>query len=131
MKLSQYNSQRYHSAWSSLARDYLAVMSSSVSSERAFSQGGITISKRRNRLKGDIVEALQCIKCGIRHELLFREAAPSSRLEAEEHDEELEDVAEGDVPVGNPDESDVEELSWDGLLIEDEDEEMMNDDWYV
>ena len=127
-KLSQYNSQRYHPAWNSLARDYLAVMSSSVSSERAFSQGGITISKRRNRLKGDIVEALQCIKCGIRHDLLFREAAPSSSLEAEEHDEELEpteDVSEGDV--GNPEESDVEEFSWDGLLIEDEDEEMM--DW--
>ena len=41
----QLNAQRYHPAWSSLARDYLAIMSSSVSSERAFSQGGITISK--------------------------------------------------------------------------------------
>ena len=58
-------------------------MLSSVSSERAFSQGGITINKRRNRLKGDVVEALQCVKCGIRHDLLFREPAPSSILEAE------------------------------------------------
>ena len=48
--------------WASLARDYLAVMASSVSSECAFSSAGITVSKRRNQLKGDIVEALQCMK---------------------------------------------------------------------
>ena len=59
--------------WASLAHDYLSVMATSVSSERAFSSAGITISKRRNRLKGDIVEALQCLKCLIRHDLLFRE----------------------------------------------------------
>ena len=88
------------------------------------SQGGITISKRCNCLKGDIVEALQCIKCGIQYDLLFQEAAPSSKLEAEEHDEELEDVSKGDL--GNPEESDVEEFYWDGLLIEDEDEEIMD-----
>jgi hAT family C-terminal dimerisation region len=79
----QVNSSCYHPAWVSLARDYLSIMSSSVSSERAFSQGGITITKLRNRLKGDIVEALQCIKCAIRHDLLFREPAPSSVVEAE------------------------------------------------
>jgi hypothetical protein len=37
-------------------------MASSVSSKRAFSSAGITISKRHNRLDGDIVEALQCLK---------------------------------------------------------------------
>ena len=100
-------------------------MSSSVSSERAFSQGGITISKHRSCLKGDIVEALQCIKCAIRHDLLFREPAPSSTLELEEHDEELADVAGGDSK--DAEESDVEGFSWDELLIEDEDEETM--DW--
>ncbi|KAI0261694.1 hypothetical protein BGY98DRAFT_940614, partial [Russula aff. rugulosa BPL654] len=47
-------------------------------------QGGITISKRCNRLKDDIVEALQCIKCALQYELLFREHAPSSISEAEE-----------------------------------------------
>lgn len=47
-------------------------MASSVSSERAFSSAGITISKCRNRLKGDIVEALQVLKCAIRRDLLFR-----------------------------------------------------------
>ena len=94
-------------------------MSSSVSSERAFSQGGITISKHHNRLKGDIVEALQCIKCGIWHDLLFREPGPSSRSEADNDD--LEDVLGGDS--GNSEESDVEEFSWDDLLINDDDDE--------
>jgi hypothetical protein len=42
------NFTRYHPAWASLARNYLSVMSSSVSSERAFSQGRITISKQQN-----------------------------------------------------------------------------------
>lgn len=63
-------------------------MSSSVSSERAFSQGGITITKLRNRLKGDIVEALQCVKCAIRHDLLFQEPPPSSVVEAEFNSDE-------------------------------------------
>jgi hypothetical protein len=97
-------------------------MSSSVSSERMFSQGGITISKHRNCLKGDIVEALQCIKCAIRHDLLFREPAPSSIMETEEaSDEELENVSAGKEPA---EESDIEEFALDGLLIEDEDEEV-------
>lgn len=101
-------------------------MSSSVSSERAFSQGGITISKRRNRLKGDIVEALQCIKCAIRHDLLFREHAPSSISEAEEiSDQELKDAGAGEDVGGveGSDRSDVEDLSWDGLLIDGDDDD--------
>ncbi|KAJ6464530.1 hypothetical protein C8R45DRAFT_1024332, partial [Mycena sanguinolenta] len=47
-------------------------MVSSVSSERAFFSAGITIIKRRNRLKIDIVEALWILKCLIRRDLLFR-----------------------------------------------------------
>ena len=102
-------------------------MSSSVSSERAFSQGGLTISKCHNCLKGDIMEALQCIKCAIRHDLLFRELAPSSILEANENKEleESENVSTvGDS--GNPgdEESNIEEVSWDGLMIEDEDDDI-------
>ncbi|OJA08859.1 hypothetical protein AZE42_01727, partial [Rhizopogon vesiculosus] len=54
------NSPRYP-VCASLARDFLSVMATSVSSERAFSSAGITISKRGNRLKADIVEALQCL----------------------------------------------------------------------
>ena len=45
-------------------------MASSVSSERAFSLAGITISKRRNCLDADIVEALQCLKSFIAQDLM-------------------------------------------------------------
>ena len=85
-------------------------MASSVSSERAFSHGGITISKRRSRLKGDIVEALQCVKCAIRNDLLFREQAPSSALEIEleagdeedgDSDNEWLDIDDDDDPMSD------------------------------
>ncbi|KAG1723058.1 hypothetical protein EDB19DRAFT_1764870 [Suillus lakei] len=66
-------------------------MVSSVSSKCAFSQGGITISKCHNRLKGDIVEALQCIKCAIHHNLLFCEPGPSSLIEDELDEFEIEE----------------------------------------
>ena len=64
----------------------LPIMASSVSSERAFSSTGITITKRRNRLKPDIVEALQFLKCLYHHDLLFREEA-STQFEMEESDQ--------------------------------------------
>ena len=101
--------------WASLARDFLPIMASSVSSERAFSKAGITISKRRNRLKGDIVEALQCLKCAIHHDLLFDEPGPSSFLEAklERCPDDGEDWEEA---------SDDEENGWDSLIIDEEDE---------
>jgi hAT family C-terminal dimerisation region len=66
-------------------------MASSVSSEQAFLQGGITITKHCNRLKGDIVEALQCLKYAIQHDLLFKEPGPSSATE----DFEIDDQSEG------------------------------------
>jgi hypothetical protein len=72
-------------------------MASSVSSERAFSSAGITISKRRNRLKDDIVEALQVMKCMIRRDLLFR--VPEALVDDEddlEVESEAEDSAEKD-----------------------------------
>jgi hypothetical protein len=81
-------------------------MSSSVSSERAFSQGGITITKLRSCLKGDIVEALLCLKCAIKNDILMRELAPSSTLE--EYEQEADD--------GN----DTEDFSWDELVVEDD-----------
>ncbi|KAJ7266024.1 hypothetical protein C8J57DRAFT_1619218 [Mycena rebaudengoi] len=46
--------------WLDKYREYLAA------------REGITISKRHNRLKGDIVEAHQFLKCLIRRDLLFR-----------------------------------------------------------
>ncbi|EIW85302.1 hypothetical protein CONPUDRAFT_23190, partial [Coniophora puteana RWD-64-598 SS2] len=48
--------------WAAIAHDYLSVMIFSVSSECAFSSGGITISKWCNHFKGDIVEALQVLR---------------------------------------------------------------------
>ena len=107
----EYNQEQYP-VWASLARDYLSIMASSVSSERVFSQGGITISKRRNWLKGDIVEALQCVKCSMRHDLLFREPAPSSALETE--------LDSGDEGEDSEEWIDVEEMPWDEIVLDDD-----------
>ena len=94
--------------WASLARDHLPILASSVSSERAFSAAGITISKRRNRLRGDVVEALQFLKCALHSDLLFREPAPSSVLETE-----LEAVDDD----SDLDWEDIEELKqWDTFI---------------
>lgn len=76
--------------WRSLARDRLSIPASSVSSERAFSSGGITVSKRRNRLKGDIVEALQVLKSLIRGNQMYRPAVIDD-------DEDLVDAEEPDT----------------------------------
>jgi len=70
-------------------------MGSSVSSERAFSGAGITISKCRNRLKADIVEALEFLKCMYIKDLIYREPAPTSVLENElDKDPDWEDDEE-------------------------------------
>ena len=66
-------------------------MASSVSSKHAFSSAGITITKCRNHLKGDIVEALQVLKCAIRTEFIVQSPMPSSILE-----QELEDGKDSD-----------------------------------
>ncbi|KAF8532674.1 hypothetical protein JB92DRAFT_3138242 [Gautieria morchelliformis] len=51
---------------------------------------GITITKRRNRLKGDVVEALQVVKCGLKTKLILRDSAPSSSYELELMDKDPE-----------------------------------------
>ena len=81
-------------------------MASLVSSEYAFSQGGITISKWCSRFKGNIVEALQCIKCALCHDLLFCEPGPSSLIEGEYDEYELE------VEAGDISEDEVEEVEY-------------------
>src|SRR6266508_1773418 len=58
-------------------------MALSVSSECAFSAAGITISKWQNRLKGDIIEALQCLKCMFHNDIIFQDVLISDELEAE------------------------------------------------
>ena len=86
-------------------------MASSVSSEHAFSSAGITISKRWNRLKGDIVEALQCLKSLINHNVMTRDVMNLSKDEAhldretEQQDVEI-DVVEGDSDLLTDSESD-------------------------
>ena len=114
----QLNAHRYPT-WASLARDYLAIMASSVSSERAFSSAGITISKRRNRLKGDLVEPLQCMKCIYHNDLLFREVQVSSEIEKELDSEEVIDM---DMDL---DEvlQEADGFSWDSIVDNDDDGE--------
>jgi hypothetical protein len=96
-------------------------MASSVSSESAFSAAGITISKRRNRLEGDIVEALQCLKSLIHQDLLFREVVSATQ------DEEDLDLADQDPANHEASTSEVVhdggDWSWDGLVEGFEDEE--------
>ncbi|KAI5991213.1 ribonuclease H-like domain-containing protein [Pisolithus albus] len=106
------NAARYP-VWASLARDFLSIMATSVSSERAFSSAGITISKRRNRLKADITEALQFMKCFSKKHLLFRDdPSVMSEVRAIESCVDVED----DAPAL------VEDCDgWDGL-VEDFDE---------
>ena len=62
-------------------------MASSITSERAFSTTGITISKRRNHLDADIIEALQCLKSLISHQDLALHPFPSLAEEEVEMDE--------------------------------------------
>lgn len=74
-------------------------MASSVLSERAFSSAGLTVTKLRNRLKGDVVEATQTLKFAIRTDLLARAPQPSSSLEAAIEKQEAEEFALGDTEV--------------------------------
>ena len=91
-------------------------MASSVSSERAFSSAGITISKRRNRLKGDIVEALQALKCMIHKDLLFREE-PLPAMELVDLD--VEENGEGGIVTDSDGEQN--EDGWDALVVAESD----------
>ncbi len=97
-------------------------MASSVSSERAFSQGGLTISPRRNRLKADVVEAIQFVKCSVQKDLIFREAAPSSATEV---NLEAEQLATADDDMADSDDAGstfTQPGSWCSLLdLDDED----------
>jgi hypothetical protein len=102
-------------------------MSSSVSSEWAFSQGGITISKHHSCLNGDIVEALQLLKCAIQHDLLFQEPAPSSISEVDDNDNK--ELGNAGADGESVEVLDMEEFLWDELLIEDEDEETMYNEY--
>ena len=94
-------------------------MAFSVSSEHAFSSTGITISKQWNRLKVNIVEALQCLKCLYHHDLLFCEVIHPSSIEAELDSIEIVDI---DIDFQEAF-SQAEEFSWSDLLVDEEDNE--------
>src|SRR5271156_214992 len=98
--------------------NYLAIMASSISSERAFSAAGITISKRHNRLKEDIVEALESLKALTHREILFRYVPTPSELEMEMaiDVEEAQDATAEAV-------SQADHFSWDQLLYSDDESE--------
>jgi hypothetical protein len=117
MTLTQWNSSRYP-VWASLARDYLPIMASSISSERAFSSAGVTISKRRSRLKPDIVEALQFLKCLHRRELIYQEE-PSMMSESQ-MEMPVQEWVEGGEGSG-------EREGWDDMVGDLEDNEGFQD----
>lgn len=56
-----------------IARDYLAIQGSAVSSERAFSCGGRTGTKEHNQLSPQTIEALQILKDAYRTGLMSSE----------------------------------------------------------
>ena len=80
-------------------------MASSVSSERAFSSAGITLSKCRNRLQADIVEALQFLKCAFNANLIFRKVSTVAEEEAREPEgtvldcDDCSDICESDTEM--------------------------------
>lgn len=85
-------------------------MASSVSSERAFSAAGITISKRRNSLKADIVEALQVLRSLLNADLIYRE--PNVTMDWEfTHEDNIIDEDEEWEGIG-----DVERIEVDGVV---------------
>ena len=97
-------------------------MPTSVSSERAFSQGGITISDRRTRLKADVVEALQFLKCSLRQDLLLQGTQPAAELE-----EELAEAEEdSDPPEGGGEHGTRSGRSWD-IILDDDDDDLFDD----
>jgi hAT family C-terminal dimerisation region len=93
-------------------------MASSVSSERAFSSTGITISKCRNRLKGDLVEPLQCMKYIYHNNLLFQEVQVSSEIEKELDGEEVIDVDMDSDEVLQ----EADGFSWDSIIVDNDDD---------
>ena len=113
------NAHRYP-VWASLARNHFAVVASSVSSEWAFLSAGITISKCHSCLKGDIVEALQFLKCLIHQDLIFcADHSESLDTDLDEEDKLFED----NVGLSAPE---IEKSTlWDDVWLEDKDDKVI------
>lgn len=72
-----------------MAQDYLAIQGSATPSERAFSSGGLTGTKNRNRLNGAVFENLQLLKSA------YRNGHVSAASDAKQHIDSL--IASFDV----------------------------------
>jgi len=68
----QHNAVQYD-VWGSLARDFLPIMASSVSSERIFRSSVVKAATHHARLDADLFEAVSFLRCVYHPELLFRE----------------------------------------------------------
>jgi hypothetical protein len=81
-----------------MAQDYLAIQGSATPSERAFSSGGLTGTKYRNRLNGMVFESLQLLKSA------YRNGHISAASDAKQHIDALiaafddEEVDDEDLP---------------------------------
>ena len=53
-----------------MAMDYLPIQASAVPCERAFSSSSETDTKKRNRIKHKLFEALQILKFGLKRDVL-------------------------------------------------------------
>jgi hypothetical protein len=67
-------------------------------------------------IKGDIVEALQSLKCSLHNDLLFHEAGPSSLVEEEfnDSDTEADTILEKEGDVAD------DKQGWDTFILDDE-----------
>ena len=95
-------------------------MASSVSSERAFSSAGITITKRRNRLDGDIVEALQFLKSMIHQDLMVRDFLTVAEEENELDFLDGQPSNQDNIPIDIVDAG--EDIYWERLSDDDGDD---------
>lgn len=92
-----------------LQRLLVDVLTSAASFDfQAFSRRSLnvvveTVTKRRNRLKGDIVEAIQVLKAGEKSGIFKSSAQPTYADELRRDDEELDEEAilESIVPEGS------------------------------
>ena len=81
-----------------MARDYLAIQGSATPSEHAFSSGGLTGTKYRNRLNGMVFESLQLLKSA------YHNGHISAASDAKQHIDALiaafndEEVDDEDLP---------------------------------
>jgi len=80
-----------------LAMDILAIQGSAVPCERVFSSGKETMTARRNRIKHDLMEALQMLKFSFKRGGELNFTAGLARLAELRELEEL-DVFETNVP---------------------------------